>query len=279
MRPSRENLFSKRTLIFLRESIHEDAGNGDVTSNLLIPAKALGKAVAVARHRGVFSGAPVVRELLKLADPGLKVKFLVRDGSFFRRGKTVLKIEGRVRSILRVERCLLNFLSRLSGITTLTRQFVDKVKPYPVFILDTRKTTPIWRALEKYAVRAGGGRNHRMGLYAAIFVKENHRPHGNLSKLRAHEGKFEIEVRNFRELREALKLGPRVILFDNFTPANLRRAVLMARRARPEVILEASGGITFDNVAHYAALGVDWISVGALTHSAPSIDFSLLMQK
>ncbi len=183
-----------------------------------------------------------------------------------------------MRSILRAERTVLNLLSHLCGVATRTRQFVEKVKKYPVFILDTRKTMPLWREAEKYAVKAGGGKNHRMGLYDAIFVKENHRPYGQLARLRQYAGKFEIEVRNLRELTEAFILRPRVILLDNFKPHLLREAVMLARKTHPEIILEASGGVTLQNVGQYAATGVDWISVGSLTHSVPAIDFSLLIE-
>jgi nicotinate-nucleotide pyrophosphorylase (carboxylating) len=268
---------SQQTKSFLKVALKEDIGQGDKTTELLIPRNARGKAVIIARESGVFCGLPVVYELFRILDPSLKIQFFVSEGERFSKNKIVIRVQGDISSILKVERTVLNFLSRLSAIATKTRQFVDRVKGFPVFILDTRKTTPLWREIEKYAVRVGGGRNHRMGLYDAIFVKENHRPYGNLQRLRPFRGQFEIEVRNLKELKEALKLVPRIILLDNFSPAGLRRAVQWARDSHPEVILEASGGITLENVAHYAAMGVDWISVGALTHSVKSIDFSLLV--
>lgn len=259
-------------------ALREDIGAGDITSEDLIAPAARARAVIFARERGILCGIPVAEELFGLVDPGLRVKFFVKEGKSFGKDKKIAQIKGSVRSLLKGERTVLNFLGHLSGIATLTRRFVERVKHYPVLILDTRKTTPLWRDLEKYAVRAGGGKNHRMGLYDAYFVKENHRPCGDLKRLRNFPGRFEIEVRSLGELNEALKIHPRVILLDNFTPVDLRRAVRRARNTHPEIILEASGGITLENIVHYAAMGVDWISVGALTRSVKAIDFSLLVK-
>lgn len=268
---------SEVTRDLLRRALHEDVGRGDLTSDLLVSESARGSARILAREDGIFCGAPVLQEIFSIADSELQTEFLVEEGKTVRRNAVAVRISGPVRSILRAERTALNLLGHLCGIATKTRAYVEAVKRHPVLILDTRKTTPLWREIEKYAVRAGGGRNHRMGLYDAVFVKENHRPYGDLKKLRDYPGSVEIEVRNLEEMREALKLRPRVILFDNFTPARLNQAVHLARRASPTTILEASGGITLENVAHYAAMGVDWISVGALTHSVKSQDFSLLI--
>ncbi len=271
--------FTQWTQHLLEMALQEDIGAGDKTSDLLIPAAAKGKASIIAREAGNFCGRPIVSILLNYIDPSLKARFWVEEGRRFPKNKEVIRLEGKVASILKVERTLLNFIGHLSAITTKTRQFVDKVKGFPVFILDTRKTIPLWREVEKYAVRMGGGRNHRMGLYGAVFVKENHRPYGDLKKLEKVKGNFEIEVRNLTELKDALKLNPRVILFDNFSPVVLQRGVAMARQSHPEIILEASGGINLENVAHYAGMGVDWISIGSLTHSVKAVDFSLLVQK
>ena len=272
------NQLSRKTRGLLKAALAEDIGKGDITSSRLIPAAKSGRAVVFSREPGVFCGTLVTQELTRQIDPGLKIHFPVKEGRTFLKNAKVLELEGKVRSLLALERTLLNFLGHLSGIATQTRKFVTRVEKYSVFILDTRKTSPLWRELEKYAVRVGGGRNHRMGLYDAIFVKENHRKFGNLGLLKRLHGHFEIEVRNLAELKEALELEPRVILFDNFAPTKLREAVRIAREAHPHIILEASGGITLDNVVHYAALGVDWISVGSLTHSVRSLDFSLLIQ-
>lgn len=269
---------SSAVLRLIRQSFAEDLGSGDRTTDLLISSSARGQAKIVAREDGIFCGAPVISEVFKAAGGAVRLEFPVREGGRFRKNATVVKLSGSVRSIVKGERTALNFLARLSAIAVQTSRFVEAVKGHPVLILDTRKTTPLWRELEKYAVRCGGGKNHRMGLYDAVFVKENHRPYGDLSKLEKVRGNFEIEVRNQAELKEALNYQPRVILFDNFTPSRLNQAVQLCRQMSPETTLEASGGITLENVAHYAAMGVDWISVGALTHSVKAQDFSLLLK-
>lgn len=270
---------SAAVLRLIRQALAEDLGGGDRTTDLLIPSSARGQARIVAREDGIFCGAPVIEEVFKAASGGeVRLEFPVREGGRFRKNAAVVKLSGSVRGIVKGERTALNFLARLSAIAVQTSRFVEAVKRYPVLILDTRKTTPLWRELEKYAVRCGGGKNHRMGLYDAVFVKENHRPYGDLSKLEKVRGHFEIEVRNQAELKEALNYQPRVILFDNFTPSRLNQAVRLCRKISPETTLEASGGITLENAAHYAAMGVDWISVGALTHSVKAQDFSLLLK-
>ena len=277
MQRSFRQIFSARASALLRLALREDVGSGDITSRILVPKDATAKASILARSGGLMAGGPVLRELFRMVDPGLKVVVNVGEGKAFRRNQAVVHLEGRVRSILRGERVALNFLAHMAAIATQTQNFVRHVHRNSVLILDTRKTMPLLREFEKYAVRMGGGKNHRMGLYDAIFVKENHRPFGQLEKLKHYRNRFEIEVRNLQELREALALSPRIILFDNFRPSELRKAVRLARATKPEIILEASGGITLHNVAHYAAMGVDWISVGALTHSVPNLDFSLLI--
>ncbi len=271
--------FSKSFLKQMKTALREDVGRGDVTSNTLIPSKAEGHAIILAKESGIFCGVPVIRELLKLDDPDLQVKFFIRDGERFRRGQDVIELKGNVRSILKVERTLVNFLSWICGIATTTGAFVKRTSKYAVKVLDTRKTTPLWRELEKYAVKAGGGVNHRMGLYDAILVKENHRPFGDLRRLRRFRNRFIIEVRDFEELREAIRLNPRSILFDNFSPAQLKKAVRWVRGRAPKIVLEASGGITLQNASRYASAGVDQISVGSITHSVKALDFSLLIER
>ncbi len=270
---------SPETRRFIRAALAEDLGTGDRTTDLLISPSAKGRAEIIARNGGIFSGAPVVEEVFEAAGNKISLEFPVGEGQPFKKGAVVARLKGSVHTILKGERTALNFLARLSAVAAQTRRYVEAVKGYPVLILDTRKTTPLWRELEKYAVRCGGGKNHRMGLYDAVFIKENHRPYGDLTKLKSVRGRFEIEVRNQAELKQALKYQPRVILFDNFTPSRLNQAVHYCRRVSPETTLEASGGITLENVAHYAAMGVDWISIGALTHSVKSQDFSLLLKK
>lgn len=261
----------------IHAALREDIGTGDITSRLLIPAKASGHAVILAKESGIFCGEQVVHEIFTAAGRKIKIRFLVKDGRRFSKGATLVKLHGPIRSILAAERTVLNFSGHLCGVATRTQEFVRRVRKYRVRILDTRKTTPLWRALEKKAVKCGGGWNHRMGLYDAIFVKENHRPYGDSTKLRNKS--FEIEVRNQRELTEALLLRPRVILFDNFKPSALKTAVAMARRYDKRIVLEASGGVTVQNVAAYARTGVDQISIGSLTRSVKAIDLSLLVRK
>ena len=272
-------IISKENLIKIKAALREDSGKGDITTRLLIPAQAKARSVILAREGGLFCGGYVAEAVFKVADSKLKIKRLVSEGAPIKKDQAVLAISGGVHGILKGERTALNFLGHLTGIATKTRLFSDKVKKYGTVILDTRKTTPLWRGLEKYAVKTGGGKNHRMGLFDAVFVKENHRLQGSLKNLRKVAGNFEIEVRNLRELSESLMLKPKVILFDNFKPSELKTAVKIARKTNPRIILEASGGITEKNIQKFAAAGVDQISVGALTHSVRCFDFSLLVKK
>jgi nicotinate-nucleotide pyrophosphorylase (carboxylating) len=270
--------FSKNVSEKLRAALHEDIGRGDITSNCLIPGDAAGHAILLAKESGIFCGIPVVRELLRHDDPRIRAQFFIRDGEAFHRGQDVIELKGSVRSILKLERTLVNFLAWLCGIATVTNAYVRAVSGHGVKVLDTRKTTPLWRELEKYAVKIGGGVNHRMGLYDAMLVKENHRPFGDLKKLCRFKNRFVIEVRDFKELREAVDWHPRSILFDNFSPGLLKKAVCWVRSRAPRIVLEASGGITLKNAAKYAASGVDQISVGSITHSVKALDFSLLIK-
>lgn len=271
-------IFSDRAAQLLQIALKEDTGSRDLTSELLIDKPTVAKAAIYAKERGILCGTPVVEEIFRLLDPSLKIHKRIKEGRPFKKNAVVLTLHGNLRAILKGERTALNFLGHLSGIASLTGQFVQSVKKDSVLILDTRKTLPLLREFEKYAVRIGDGKNHRMGLFDAVLVKENHRRYGDLNRLKRYRYKFEIEVRNLKELHEALSYKPRVILFDNFKPDQLRRAVRIARSRNPEIILEASGGINLDNVAHYAAMGVDCISIGALTHSVRSLDFSLLVE-
>lgn len=270
-------MISRQTQTFLKLALREDVGRGDVTSHLLIPRAIQAHAKILAKSPGIFYGEEVVQFLFRSLDPRCRIKFRIKDGKSFLAGQTLFEIRGRLRAILAVERTMLNFLARLCGIATLTASFVRLAEPQGVEILDTRKTTPLWRELEKAAVRAGGGRNHRAGLFEEVFVKENHKTAGRLEKLKKIPRRFVMEVRDFRELLQAMSLKPRVVLFDNIQPQELKRAVRLARSLDPRVQLEASGSITLENVSQYAKTGVDRISVGALTHSAPSVDLSLLV--
>ncbi|HEC63512.1 MAG TPA: carboxylating nicotinate-nucleotide diphosphorylase [Candidatus Acetothermia bacterium] len=272
-----ELIQAARPLIEL--ALAEDIGPGDLTTRAAVPREAKGEAIIVAKAPGVLAGLLVAAEVFHTLDGKIKFEELAQDGEPLASGDQVARLKGPVASILTAERTALNFLTRLSGIATLTARFVDAVVPYGAVILDTRKTTPGWRKLEKYAVRCGGGRNHRLGLFDMVLVKDNHiAACGSLSKavrrVRAAGVKIpiEVEVRNLRELEEALSLRVDRILLDNFDLPTLREAV---RLARGKVPLEASGGVTLENVAQIAACGVEFISVGAITHSAPALDLSL----
>lgn len=269
---------SRQTKNQLKLVLAEDVGNLDATTKLVVPRSMRAQAVVVAKEPGVFCGRQVVLELIKIVDSRLKVKWSVKDREVFRRQKELFSLQGKLPSILKIERVLLNLIAHLSGVATTTSQFVKLVKRKKVRILDTRKTTPLWRELEKYAVKVGGGYNHRFGLYDEVFVKENHKRFGNLEALKKIPRKFVIEVCDHEELVEALYFKPRVILFDNFKPVNLKREVLFARKKDKKVILEASGGITLKNIQAYARTGIQQISIGSLTHSVKAIDFSMLVQ-
>jgi len=274
----REELIqAARPLIEL--ALAEDVGPGDVTTQATIPEGATGEAVILAKAHGVLAGLPVAAEVFRRVDRGIRFEELAQDGEPVAPGDVVARLSGPLRGILTGERVALNFLSHLSGIATLTAEFVTAVAPYRAVILDTRKTTPGWRSLEKYAVRCGGGRNHRLGLYDMVLIKDNHiAACGSLGeavrRVRAAGVKvpIEVEVKDLDELAEALSLEVDRILLDNMDLEELREAV---RLAGGKVPLEASGGVTLENVAQVAACGVDFISVGAITHSAPALDLSL----
>jgi len=275
-------------------AIAEDLGEtGDVTSTSTIPARAKGEAQLIARGPGVLSGLPVAVRLLtrfELLD-GWKPRAF--DGDTLRPGDSIATIAGPVRSLLSVERILLNFLQRLSGIATLTSRFVSAVEGTKAQILDTRKTTPGWRALEKYAVRCGGGLNHRLGLFDAVLIKDNHlawlgtkgestNPIAAAiaaSKADVPAGGFiEVEVDTLDQLDQALACGPDIILVDNLGPEALAEAVRRRNERASTVLIESSGGVTLATVRALAEAGVDRISVGALTHSAPALDIALDMK-
>jgi nicotinate-nucleotide pyrophosphorylase (carboxylating) len=260
---------------------------GDVTSQLLIPDERVGAAVLAARQPGVLAGLPAVELTFQLIDPTLLIECLRPDGSCVQPGDRLALISGRTRAILAGERTALNFVQRLSGIATQTRRYVDAVAGLSAQILDTRKTTPGWRLLEKYAVRQGGGHNHRLGLYDGILIKDNHlaalaeQPDPIPEAVRLARQKHgtslpvEIEVDTLAQLESALKARPDIVLLDNMPLADLRQAVRRRNETAPGVLLEASGGVTLDTVRAIAETGVDRISVGALTHSAPALDIAL----
>ncbi len=272
-----------QTLIEL--ALAEDIGPGDVTSEYFIPADRRARALVTARSKGVVSGIEVAARVFKQVDESLEVECLIKDGSHISEEAILLQVEGKARSILTAERTALNFVQRLSGVATMTARHVREVENTPVRILDTRKTTPGYRLLEKQAVLDGGGHNHRMGLYDRAMVKDNHLVgDGGTDALQAAIRKLkqqrpgvevELECDNLNQLREFLKLdGVDYLLLDNMSPGQLRDAVeLRGHSSKP--VLEASGGIRIEKLKEIAASGVDSISVGALTHSAPSLDIGL----
>ena len=268
----------------IRQALAEDIGSGDVTTLALVPRDARAEGRIIARGHSVLAGLDVADEVFRRVDPSLVVEGVCADGAAVSDGMVVARIIGPAGAILTAERTALNFLQRLTGIATLTRRFVERVAGTGVVILDTRKTTPGWRVLEKYAVRCGGGRNHRIGLYDRALIKDNHRTlWRGMEQSRLDEAietvrrrfpdvPIEVEVESEEELESALRAKPDWVLLDNMTPGQLRHFV---KKANGKVRLEASGGITLENVAAVAATGVQAISLGCLTHSAPAADLSL----
>jgi nicotinate-nucleotide pyrophosphorylase (carboxylating) len=265
------------TVGLIRTALTEDTGQGDVTSRLTVPPDRFAKARLVARTSGILAGIDVCRQVFLTLDRSVSFTPRLKDGARFRKGQVLAEVHGRARPILTAERTALNFIQRLSGIASATRRFVDAVRGTEAVILDTRKTTPGWRMLEKYAVRCGGGANHRTGLYDMILIKDNHIAAAGsittaIARCRSSRLPMEVETQTLTDVEEALAAGAKRILLDNMTVAQMRRAVVLARgRAK----LEASGGITLRNVRRIAGTGVDYISVGSITHSAPAADIAL----
>lgn len=261
----------------------EDIGDGDHTTLSCIPADAMGESKLLIKEEGVFAGVDIAKEVFRRFDPTMEVEVYIPDGSHVKPGDIVMSVKGKVQSLLQTERLMLNILQRMSGIATMTARYVARLEGTKTRVLDTRKTTPGMRMLEKLAVKIGGGTNHRIGLFDMILLKDNHIDFaGGIEKAisRCHEYlkekgkdlKIEIEVRDFAELQRVLDFGgvDRIML-DNFTPEETGRAVkLIAGRYETE----SSGGITFDTIRDYAEQGVDFISVGALTHSVKGLDMS-----
>ncbi|MGH6923834.1 MAG: carboxylating nicotinate-nucleotide diphosphorylase [Propylenella sp.] len=265
----------------VERALAEDLGRaGDITSAGTIPADAGAEAVIAARRPGVIAGLALATEAFRKMDGAVAFDALVADGDRVEAGTAIARVAGNARAILSAERTALNFLGHLSGVATLTRRYVDAVAHTRARITCTRKTTPGLRALEKYAVRCGGGSNHRFGLDDAILVKDNHvAVAGGVAEavrraktFAGHLAKIEVEVDTLDQLREALAAGAEAILLDNMEPAKLLEAVAIAAS---RAALEASGGVTLENVAAIAETGVDYISSGAITHSAPALDLGL----
>jgi nicotinate-nucleotide pyrophosphorylase (carboxylating) len=266
-------------------ALAEDLGDvGDRTSQCLIPADQPGRAAFVVRTPGVLAGLPVAERVLRKIDPTVTFEALVPDGTPSTRGTVLATVSGPLRSILTAERTALNFLQRLSGVATLTRKYVDAVAGITVQVLDTRKTTPGWRRLEKYAVRMGGGTNHRMGLYDGVLIKDNHLaglgataiPRAiELARSASPGLPIEVEVDTLEQLEEALASKPDIVLLDNMTNEQMRSAVERRNAVSPATRLEASGGVNLTTIRGIAETGVDRISIGALTHSAVALDIAL----
>ena len=295
-------------LNFIRTALEEDVGRGDATSLATVPENAVARARILAKAPLVCAGLPAAERVFRVLDPAIKIELLARDGDAIEKSRDLMRLRGRARAILTGERVALNFLAHLSGIATLTRHFVEQLAGTRTRIRDTRKTMPGLRMFEKYAVRMGGGNNHRFGLHDAILLKENHitmaggvkaaldKAHSYafaqapLQEMSAYEAAgslhnsnasaslpVQIEVKNADELREALGAGVESVLLDNMTPDQSRACITLARSLRNDCIIEISGGITLENARAYAETGADFLSSGALTHSAPAADLSLLV--
>ena len=290
----------------VQTALEEDVGAGDATALATIPAKASSQARILAREELVCAGLPMAERVFRTLDSDMRMELRARDGDLVAKGSVLLHLDGKARAILTGERIALNFLGRLCGIASTVRRFVNRIEGTRARIRDTRKTTPGLRLLEKYAVKTGGGINHRIGLYDAILLKENHIAlaggvkqaldqanayaalHAKPSALTAYEEAvparaidtvlpIQIEVRDEQELREALSAGAESVLLDNMTPAQAKQCVDAARTLRPDCVVEISGGITLENVRAYAETGADFLSSGSLTHSAPAANLSLLV--
>jgi nicotinate-nucleotide pyrophosphorylase (carboxylating) len=290
-------------------ALAEDLGKGDVTTEALISGDQRGAGFIVVKKEGILAGINVAKQVFHRVDPELKVEIFLEDGARVKPGSKVAKVSGSIASILKAERVALNFLQRLSGIASETNRYVEAVKGLPVRIMDTRKTTPGLRSLEKYAVKAGGGENHRMNLGDGILIKDNHlaalrsqglnikeiiakarqnaplslratptlslRGEKRRSNLQARQTQVEVEVGTLSEALEAVEAGVDIVMLDNMNLEDMRKAV---KSIHGRALIEASGGITLDNVRAVAETGVDFISIGALTHSARALDISLELE-
>ncbi|GGH27980.1 carboxylating nicotinate-nucleotide diphosphorylase [Sphingobacterium alkalisoli] len=276
--------FKVKLLEFVKLALIEDVGDGDHTSLSTIGKNKGGEAQLLVKEEGLIAGVDVALEIFNYIDSSLQVEIFINDGSPVVYGDIILVVRGNIHSILKAERLVLNVMQRMSGIATRTATYVDLLKETTTKVLDTRKTTPLLRFLEKQAVKIGGGENHRFGLYDMILIKDNHVDYaGGVSNAIAHATSYkkdfaidipiEVEVRNFEELAEVLACeGVDRVMFDNFTPVDVQKAVKLVDG---RLITEASGGITLETIKDYALAGVDYISVGALTHSVKSLDLSL----
>ena len=269
---------------FIDNALKEDVGDGDHTSLATIPSNSKGKAQLLVKEDGIIAGVSLAKMIFKRVDKNLTVKTVINDGTPIKNGDIVFFVEGHAQSILKAERLVLNCMQRMSGIATKTNRLVTLCKGTKTKVIDTRKTTPLLRSFEKWAVIIGGGNNHRFGLYDMILIKDNHVDYAggikqamdaanNYLKKKRKKLKIEVEARNIEEVKEVIKTGGiHRIMLDNFTPVQLKEALVLLNG---KYETEASGGITEENIRQYAECGVDYISVGALTHSVKSLDLSL----
>jgi len=267
----------------IHRALQEDIGHGDITTSLLIPEESKSRARYIAKGSFVLAGLPFVQEVFRNLDSSIVLNAFHNDGSKVKQGDVIAEISGRIHTILKGERVSLNILQRLSGIATLTSMYVKRIEGLKAKIVDTRKTTPCQRIMEKYAVRVGGGYNHRFGLFDGILIKDNHikalesiKKAVRAAKKGHHLFKIEVEVKNLKELQESIEAGADIVMLDNMPVHDMKEAVEIAKG---RVMLEASGNIKLENVREVAETGVDLISVGALTHSAIAADISLKIVK
>ncbi|MEC0126462.1 carboxylating nicotinate-nucleotide diphosphorylase [Paenibacillus pabuli] len=267
----------------IKSWLREDVGAGDVTTSVTIPAGSQSKAIIHAKDNGIIAGITVAELVFQVVDPGLVFTPMVKDGDAVKSGTILAEVEGSTHSLLTGERLALNLLQRMSGIATRTRTYVDALNGLSTRLVDTRKTTPGHRLLEKYAVRVGGGSNHRFGLYDAVMIKDNHiKGAGGITeavqRARAiipHTMTIEVETENLEQVKEALQSGADIIMLDNMHPDQMREAVSLIHEQAPHVKVEASGNVSLDTIRGIAESGVDVISVGRLTYSFESLDISL----
>lgn len=263
----------------------EDIGDGDATTLSTIPAEEMGRQHLLVKEEGILAGVEIARKVFRKFDPSLKMTVFIGDGAHVKPGDIAFVVEGPVRSLLQTERVMLNIMQRMSGIATVTERYQSKLEGLDCKVLDTRKTTPGMRLLEKQAVKIGGGANHRIGLFDMILIKDNHVDFAggidkavdaarNWCKENGKDLRVEVEVRNEDEIRQAIKAGADRIMLDNFTPERTCGAVRIIREEGPGIEIESSGGITLDTLRAYGETGVDFISVGALTHSVKGLDMS-----
>ncbi|MFW6196425.1 MAG: carboxylating nicotinate-nucleotide diphosphorylase [Thermoplasmatota archaeon] len=264
----------------VRDATEEDIGTGDITTDNIVDESEKGKGIIRVKEKSVVAGLKVAEMVFNKIDPELEFIYLKKDGDEVDNGTEIAEVVGEVNSILKGERLALNFLQRMSGIATNTRKYVDRIQNYETKVVDTRKTTPNLRILEKWAVRLGGGQNHRMGLYDAVLIKDNHiKAAGSIGEAVSrvkrgipHTTKIEVEVEDIEGVKEALDNDVNIIMLDNMSLEDMNKSVGLIGK---EALTEASGGITLDNIKNVAETGVDFISVGALTHQIRSIDISL----